>query len=101
MQLTLSTGSNIQILGASKFSFQIGANAPAGDSSSLLSYSQFGTALGVTIPAGAGSASGTPNFTVPTGMGSELLELPVQASLVGVGESNITSHASGLAFSEP
>ena len=101
VQLTLSTGSNIQILGASKFSFQIGANAPAGDSSSLLSYSQFGTALGVTIPAGAGSASGTPNFTVPTGMGSELLELPVQASLVGVGESNITSHASGLAFSEP
>ena len=55
VQLTLSTGAKVQILGASKFSFQLGANAPGNDTASSLTYAEFGAALGVSIPA-AGSA---------------------------------------------
>ncbi|MFZ4626143.1 MAG: hypothetical protein ACOYNF_18155 [Rhodoferax sp.] len=55
VQLTLSTGAKVQILGASKFSFQLGANAPAGNSASSLTYAQFGTALGVSIPVAGGA----------------------------------------------
>lgn len=67
LQLTLSTGATVQVLGASKYGFQIGANAPAAHTAPTLSYAQFGAALGVAIPeVGAGGANGTPNFTVPT-----------------------------------
>lgn len=110
LQLTLSTGSTVQVLGASKFSFQVGANAPAGDSSAMLSYAQFGAALGVAIPAvGGAGVSGTPNFTVPTGMGAEIFEAPAQASLmsttetrlVGVAESSFASQFPGLTHNQP
>ncbi|MBV5300100.1 MAG: Ig-like domain-containing protein [Rhodoferax sp.] len=66
VQLTLATGAIVQILGASRFSFQLGANAPGNDSASSLSYAQFGAALGVSIPAvGGAPVSGNPNFVVP------------------------------------
>lgn len=71
VQLVLSTGASVQILGASRLSFQVGANAPAADGAASLSYAQFGALLGVTIPApGAQAVSGTPNFVVPTGSGA-------------------------------
>ncbi|SBT04491.1 hypothetical protein ACCAA_1470002 [Candidatus Accumulibacter aalborgensis] len=64
-QLTLSTGAKVQILGASKFNFQLGANAPAGDTATSQTYAQFASTLGVTLPAaGAAPVSGTPNFVV-------------------------------------
>jgi hypothetical protein len=77
VQLTLSTGAKVQILGASKFSFQLGANAPGNDSASSLTYAQFGTALGVSIPATGGAAvSGGANYVVPSsGSGATLVDL--------------------------
>lgn len=76
VQLSLSTGAVVQILGASRFSFQVGANATSGDASASLSFNQFGTLLGATIPAAGGSAvSGTPNYTVPTGAPATGLEV--------------------------
>ncbi|NMQ05771.1 hypothetical protein E4Q08_11080 [Candidatus Accumulibacter phosphatis] len=66
-QLTLSTGAKVQILGASKFHFQLGANAPAGDTATSQTYAEFANTLGVTLPAaGAAPVSGTPNFIVPS-----------------------------------
>jgi methionine-rich copper-binding protein CopC len=68
VQLTLSTGAKVQILGASKFNFQLGANAPAGDTATSQTYAEFASTLGVTLPAaGAAPVSGTPNFVVPSG----------------------------------
>lgn len=104
VQLTLSTGSSVQILGASKFNFQVGANAPAGDSAAILSYAQFGAALGAAIPgAGSPATAGTPNFTVPTGMGSQLFEDSVPTSLVGVASTSAVPSFfnSALAANEP
>lgn len=70
VQLTLSTGAKLQVLGASKFSFQVGANVTAGDTAASLSYAQFGSLLGVAIPAAGGSpVNGTPNYVVPVGGG--------------------------------
>lgn len=98
LQLTLSTGASIQVLGASKFLFQAGGNLSAGDAAANLSYAQFGALLGVGIPALGGSAvSGSPNYTVPTanGMGSPA-GLPAQpepsgesAAMAGTG-SDVT-----------
>jgi len=67
-QLTLPNGAVIQILGASRFNFQVGANITAGDTAVNQTYSQFAVALGGSVPAaGAPAVSGTPNFVVPTG----------------------------------
>jgi len=67
-QLTLATGAKVQILGASKFSYQLGANAPGNDSASSLSYAEFAAALGVSLPAaGAAPVNSSTSFVVPTG----------------------------------
>ena len=66
MQLTLSTGAVIQILGSSAFSFELGANVTAGDAAVALTYAQFVATLGAAIPQGAAATSGTSNFIVPT-----------------------------------
>ncbi len=67
VQLMLSNGAIVQILGASGFSYQLGANAPAGVTASSLSYAQFAAALGASVPAaGASAVSGSANFVVPS-----------------------------------
>ena len=67
VQLMLSNGAIVQILGASGFSYQLGANAPAGVTASSLSYAQFAAALGASVPAaGAAAVSGSANFVVPS-----------------------------------
>lgn len=68
VQLTLSNGAVITLLGASTFAFDIGANASAGDAATTpnQTYAQFAATLGVpTLPTGSGTASGTPNYSVP------------------------------------
>ncbi len=66
VQLTLSNGASVQVLGASGFSYQLGANAPAGVTATSLSYVQFAAALGASVPAaGASAVSGSANFVVP------------------------------------
>ncbi len=67
VQLTLSNGATVQILGASGFSYQLGANAPAGVTASSLGYPQFATTLGASVPTGAAAVSGSANFVVPGG----------------------------------
>ncbi|MBK6998569.1 MAG: DUF4091 domain-containing protein [Rhodoferax sp.] len=66
VQLTLSNGASVQILGASGFSYLLGANAPAGVTASSLTYAQFAAALGASVPAGASAVSGSANFVVPS-----------------------------------
>ncbi|MBK6999481.1 MAG: DUF1566 domain-containing protein [Rhodoferax sp.] len=66
-QLTLSGGATVQILGASKFKFQVGANAPAGDTATILTYAQFVSSLGASLTSGTLPASGTAGYVVPTG----------------------------------
>lgn len=65
VQLTLSTGAVVQVLGAAAFQFQIGANAIAGDGRAPVSYANFADALGVSLPI-TGSVSGTANYLVPS-----------------------------------
>ena len=88
VQLTLSTGAKLQVLGASKFSFQLGANAPGGDTAASLSYVDFGSALGVTVPAAGGQvASGTADFLVPisgSGVGQAVPQSAAWPVLSGV-----------------
>ncbi len=68
LQLTLSTGATVQMLGASKYTYQVGANVTAGDTSTGLGYSALANLLGASLPqAGAAGVNGTPNFLVPTG----------------------------------
>jgi hypothetical protein len=64
LQLTLSNGASVQILGASGFSYQLGANAPAGETASSLTYAQFAVALGASVPTGSTPVSGSANFVV-------------------------------------
>ena len=64
VQLTLSNGASVQILGASSFSYQLGANAPAGETASSLSYAQFAAMLGASVPTGTSAVSGSANFVV-------------------------------------
>jgi hypothetical protein len=52
-QLTLASGAIVQILGASAFSYQVGANAPAGDTATTQTYSQFAATLGASVPTGS------------------------------------------------
>lgn len=67
VELTLSNGSKVQVLGASTFKFEVGANLTAGDTAVApqQTYAQFASALGVASIPATGSAAGTPNFTVP------------------------------------
>jgi hypothetical protein len=72
----------VQILGASKFNFQLGANAPAGDTATSQTYAEFASTLGVTLPAaGAAPVSGTPNFVVPSG-GSAFTVVDLSSGIV-------------------
>ena len=64
VQLTLSNGAKVQVLGASGFSYQLGANAPAGETTTSLSYTQFAAALGASVPTGSTAVSGSANFVV-------------------------------------
>ena len=72
VELTLANGAKFQITSASKFSFDVGANLTTGDKASgsyaNQSFAQFASTLGVaSLPTGGTSATGTPNFLVPTG----------------------------------
>lgn len=114
VQLTLSTGAKLQVLGASKFSFQVGANVTAGDTATSLSYAQFGALLGVAIPAVGGAAvSGTPNYVVPIGgnvaagavqglaaattaMGTTTAELHASEATIDITLTGILGSAMGL-----
>ncbi|MBK7003247.1 MAG: hypothetical protein IPH35_26010 [Rhodoferax sp.] len=64
VQLTLSLGAKVQILGASGFSYQLGANAPAGEAASSLTFAQFASTLGASVPTGTSAVSGSANFVV-------------------------------------
>ncbi len=75
-QLTLSNGAVLKILGAKTFTFDIGANAVAGDSTVApgttagATYAQFAASLGVaTLPAAGVTTpvAGTANFSTTTG----------------------------------
>ncbi len=77
-QLTLSTGARVQILGASKFKFQLGANALAGDTAAVVTYGQFVSSLGASL-SGALPASGTAGYVVPTGFTQASLPVPAVA----------------------
>ena len=46
------------------FVYQLGANAPAGETASGLSYAQFAATLGASVPTGSSSVSGSVNFVV-------------------------------------
>ncbi len=77
-QLTLSNGAKVQILGASKFKFQLGANALAGDTAAVLTYPEFVTSLGASL-SGALPASGTAGYVVPTGFAQASTPVPAVA----------------------
>jgi Ca2+-binding RTX toxin-like protein len=66
-QLTLASGAIVQILGASAFRYQVGANAPAGDTATTQTYSQFAATLGASVPPGSTPVSGSADYVVPTG----------------------------------
>jgi methionine-rich copper-binding protein CopC len=72
-ELTLSNGAKVQITGASSFSYDIGANATAGDTAAIpgQSYAAFAGALGVpALPApGAATPASGAAFTVPSNTG--------------------------------
>ena len=65
VQLTLSTGANVRVLGASGFIYQVGANILTGDTASGLTYAQFANTLGTAVPTGSTPVSGTSNFRQP------------------------------------
>lgn len=81
VQLTLSSGAKVQVLGASKFGFQIGANAPAGDTSTTLTYAQFASTLGAVLPSGSTPAAGTVDFLVPSGFAQAAAPTPLTAGV--------------------
>jgi len=66
VELTLSNNAKVRILnvGASNYSFQVGANATINDTAPSQTFNQFATILGASVP-GSGGA-----YTVPTGAGS-------------------------------
>ena len=64
-QLMLSNGAIVQVLGASKFIYQLGVDILAGETASNLNFAQFAAKLGASVPAaGAAAVSGTANFVV-------------------------------------
>lgn len=65
VQLNLSNGAKMQILGASRFSFQVGANAPGGDTAPSESYADFASKLGVSPLPTSGQVTGA-DYVVPT-----------------------------------
>lgn len=65
MQLQLASGGRLQILGASKFSYQLGANLLAGDGSAPLTYVDFASAIGAHMPLSANPIQETINYQAP------------------------------------
>jgi hypothetical protein len=78
--LTLSNGASVLLLSADRFSYQLGANAPAGDTATTLNYTQLATTLGVTLPSGITPAALTSVFAVPTGFTQAGTPTPASAS---------------------
>lgn len=78
-QLTLSSGAKVQILGASKFKFQLGANALAGDTATALNYTEFVISLGASLSSGTLPAAGTAGYFVPTGFVQAAVPVPAVA----------------------
>lgn len=67
VELTLSNGGRVQLLGASAFGFDVGANITAGDIAATpnQTYAQFANLFGVNqLPTGTTIASGLPNYIV-------------------------------------
>ncbi|MBK6998547.1 MAG: hypothetical protein IPH35_00710 [Rhodoferax sp.] len=85
VQLTLSNGAIVQVLGAAAFAYQVGANAPAGDTASSQTYAQFAATLGASVPTGSTPVSGTTNFVVPTGASAAIAMADADSSGVGIG----------------
>lgn len=92
VQLKLSNGASVQILGAAAFSYQVGANAPAGDTASSQTYAQFASTLGASVPTGSTPVSGMANYQVPTGA-SAAIQMPdtssIEASVTLVGLNDL------------
>ena len=66
LQLNLSNGAQIRILGAQGFHFDVGANATINDAGTTQTYAEFVTStLGTTLPATGSSTGGS--VTIPTG----------------------------------
>lgn len=87
VQLTLSNGASLQILGAAGFSYQVGANAPAGDTASSQTYTQFAGTLGASVPTGAAGTtpvSGIANFLVPTNGSTAIRAVDADDTGIGV-----------------
>ncbi len=93
VQLTLSSGAKVQVLGAAAFGYQVGANASAGDTASSQTYAQFAATLGASVPTGSTPVSGTANFVVPSSFNAAALLLPdeggsgIGIALIGVGDT--------------
>ncbi len=101
VQLTLSNGANVQILGASGFSYQVGANAPAGDTASSQTYAQFAATLGASVPTGSTPVSGTANFVVPTSASPAALMADAGDTGAGVALVGINVSDAALAYGMP
>ncbi len=84
VQLTLSNGAIVQVLGAAAFGYQVGANAPAGDTASSQTYAQFAATLGASVPTGSTPVSGTANFVVPTSTSPAIAMADIGSSGVGI-----------------
>lgn len=84
VQLKLSNGASVQILGAAAFSYQVGANAPAGDTASSQTYSQFASTLGASVPTGSTMVSGIANYQVPTGASAAIQMVDANSTEVSI-----------------
>lgn len=94
LQLTLSTGAIVQILGADKFSFQVGANVTSGDTATSQTYAELAATLGASVPTGSTPVSGTANFVVPSSGGGSTNAFTV----VDLGSSAVTATSAAEEF---
>jgi hypothetical protein len=98
-QLTLSNGATIIIQGASSFTYDVGANATAGDAAVApnANYATFAAALGVaTLPTGSAQSTGTTNFTVPVTGAVTAPTFSVTAGAAAVAEATDASFVVAL-----
>ncbi len=94
LQLTLSTGAVVQILGASAFTYQVGANVTSGDTATGQTYAQFAATLGASVPTGSTPVSGTANFVVPSSGGGSTNPFTV----VDLGSTPVTATSAAEEF---
>jgi hypothetical protein len=98
VQLTLSNGAKVTVLGADTFSYEVGGDPLTGVAGTVQTYAQFATTtLGAaSVPAaGASPVSGSTNVTIPggsTGGGAG------QAFTLTVGEDKLTGTAGNDTF---